>query len=1156
MEKFILGLDMGTNSIGSAIVRCDDNKNPIGLIALHNRIFQEMVEADTRVPKNKKRREKRGARKLVRRYKLRRTNLIQMLVKNGMLPENMPEKGREMVFNSMGDPFSLRAKGLDEPLTPHQFGRVLMHLLKRRGYRSNRGAKYIELMKHPKVVELSKSELQDGDEVEGKDKVKADDRKKVLAGISQLHEAMKESNCITLGQFIYKTCSERNHEPRRITKLTFNDITLYADRKLYEDELNLLWDKQKQFLPLSDGFKAQIFDAIFSQRPMKIQKNLVGKCSFELSRKRAARALLEAQEFRMLQEINDLLVKLPYTPFVPLTQEQRTILLPALDDINNLNDKGQLTWANVKKVLGLDKKAKFNLQETSKNGLSGNRTNLALSKTIPEHWKNFNPQQNQALITDLLTIHDKKTLFSRLINEYNRANNPWLFSSEEAYALATLELEPGYAKHCLKVISKLLPFMRNGMNYHDACQEAGYLRKDQIAVKQQASLPTPPNVANPIVQKALFEARRVVNAIIKTHGRPQLIRIELARDLKSSKEHRKKIQDQQRKNQKRNEDAEKKIKQWAKTHPEYGITLENQNYVSREDKLKYKLWEELGGDSLCPYCDSETPISPQMLFSGEAEIDHIFPLRRSHDDSYLNKVLCHASCNREKRKQTPYEAWGSTDRFNQILIRLERLEKQGKFDPRKLAKIKETKFEGEGFVAAQLNDTRYISVAVKNYLEQLGIPVQVSTGKATATIRWFLGLSNILPKKTSAPKPDAEPDEETESGDEQDKKSGTIKKREDHRHHAIDAFVIALTDKKLFDELTKRYQYFEKTGKRPEEKLENLWTWNTLRSNIKEVVMNSVVSFTTNRKISGALHAEMPFGKSHYIEEVEVNKLKEDIIKAEPYQPDAEGWIIEKEIRELLMSNLKTGKVQGKDLPEIVNVARTCYVKRIPVKKVLKKGYVKNQHGKKTWIVDQGVKAVLEDWLKSNDPKKVEENPPIMPNKKNPEKSNPIKSIRVATKFRPASIRCIGKGQNQFFELGKNHHVVIFRHKGTDKRKGKFITMLEAASRVRKPPIIKTDYPEFKPSEWEFEMFLCKNDMVEFDISDNRVAKYLNLGKPIYRLEDMSGSDDSLYFRHHTVTETGRANRHGTIQCKPQTMPQGYKKIIIDCLGNVTPCND
>ncbi len=406
-----------------------------------------------------------------------------------------------------------------------------------------------------------------------------------------------------------------------------------------------------------------------------------------------------------------------------------------------------------------------------------------------------------------------------------------------------------------------------------------------------------------------------------------------------------------------------------------------------------------------------------------------------------------------------------------------------------------------------------------------------------------------------------------EGDEEQNEKSGTVKKRDDHRHHAIDALVTALTDKKLFDEITKRYQYYEKTGKKPDEKLEKICYWNNLRDDVKNILMQSVVSFALNHKISGELHAEMPFGASYYLEDIAVKNLKPDIIYAEPDSPNTESWIFEKNLRALIRSWWKTNKNVTKNdkkpFPlkddgtplEKVKIANRCYVKRKPVKDALE--YVANEPGKKTWIVDAGVRNVLSKWLKvsGNNSKSAEQNPPLMNNdrtkKKKREKPNPIKTVRVATKFSPSSIRCIK--QSQFFELGSNHHVVVFRHKKTAERKGRFVTMLEAALRVKNPPIIKADYPEFEHSEWEFEMFLCKNDMVEFDISDSRVAKYLNLGKPFYRLEDMSGSDGSLYFRHHTVTETGRKNRHGAIQCKPQTMPEGCRKIILDCLSNIIP---
>ncbi|MBI2559764.1 MAG: type II CRISPR RNA-guided endonuclease Cas9 [Planctomycetes bacterium] len=1095
MENFTLGLDIGTNSVGWAIVECDDNKKPTRLIDLNARIFQEMVEGPEykRVPKNKNRREKRGARRLTSRYKERRTKLVKLLIENGMLPKSMENmEDWKKTFNSIGEPFSLRAKGLDEPLTPHQFGRVLMHLLRRRGYRSNRGAKYIDLMKHPEVVKLSKPELEDDDTSDDEDKKKVDERKKVLMGISQLQKEMEK--CQTLGEFIYKTCRNQNHEPRRITQLEFNDITLYANRKMYEDEFNALWDKQKNYLPLTDVLKVQIHEAILFQRPLQIQKNLVGKCSFEQSRKRAAKALLEAQEFRMLQELNDLNVTLPNDTPNSLTQEQRNKLVEELNNPEKLNDKGLLTWSEVKNLLGLGKKVKFNLQETAKNGLSGNKTNLALSKAIPEHWSKFSPQDKHALIEDLLTIQDKKALFERLINQHNRKGNRWTFSSEEAYTLATLELEKGYVKHCLKVINKLLPDMRKGMNYHDACQKTGYLRKDQIPIIQTPELPSPPYVANPIVQKALYETRRVVNTILKVYGRPNSIRIELAREMKASKKHREKIQKEQTKNKERNEEAKNEI-------------LKYQNSVSGEDIgkdiIKYKLWKEQ--DEQCAY--SGKHIHPPTLFSesGEVEVDHIFPLSRSHDNSYLNKVLCLKSENDEKDNRTPFEAWGGTEKYQNILRRFEKL----KIDQRKLKKIRETNFNADDFVAAQLNDARYISVTAKNYLEQLGIPVQVTTGRATAEIRRLLGLNNILPKRHQLA---AESNENDVEGDNEEvKKSSTAKKRDDHRHHAIDALITALTDKPLFDELTKRYRHKEKTGKWPDEKLEKFWGWDNLREAVKETLIKSVVSHTVNRKIWSALHKEMPFGKrTYYLEGI-------------PHQ---------------------------------------YYVKRIPVKEALK--YTENNPSKKTWIVDQVVRNVLTEWKASNNPADVGKNPPKMPNKKYPEPCahalnalNPIKSVRVAKTFSPSSIRCIGKEETQFFELGSNHHVVIFRNKETGERDGWVVSMLEAASRVRKPPIIRTQYPEFDPNDWEFEMFLCANDMVEWDIEDpkwqeKQKEEHQSLGLPVYRVQKISQgkSGITITFRHHSVTATEDKDNWGVLRASPSTIR--CKKIIMDALGKYT----
>ncbi len=1014
-KEVILGLDLGTASIGWVKLEKDKYKRPKRIIDIGTRIFKEMLETGTseakRETKNKNRREKRGARKLNRRFKARRNDLVNILLEYGLLPESIKDKtDREKIINEIGEPFDLRYKGLDEPLTPHQFGRILLQIMKRRGYRSNRGAKYIDLMELPEVIKLKQAEANTQDDI--KNTVKGTDEykklKKVLGKIQLLERELKNINkdkketdkgYTTLGSFIYKTSKENGHKPRRITNLKSGEDELFATRQMYEDEFKLLWEEQKKHLPLNSEMKEKIHRTIFRQLPLKLQKNLVGKCSFEFAKKRAHKARLEAQEFRILQELNDLRIEKHGThEATPLTIDQRQLLLDALDDPNMLNQSNTLSWTKVKDILNLNNKDKFNMQRTSKNDLHGNKTHLALLKTIPKRWAEFKLPEKIALVEDLLTIHDKKDLFLRLFNK----DKPWRFDTKEAYSLATLELESGYMKHCLQVIRRLLDHMqldenKKGLDYHDACQKAGYMRKDQKIISKKTQLDAPPYVANPRVQKALFEVHKLVNKLMLDKKDPiTAIHIELARDMKTSKAHRIKTQAQQYENRKRNNEGTKELTRMAEEHPDLHIRPDH-----HDDILKYKLWQELGTPATCPY--SLKTLAPHQLFNGDVQIDHIYPRSRSCDNSYGNKILCFTLKNKEKGNKTPFEQWGGTEKFQEILRHLEGQVKLKVFPQNKLDKIKNPDFNAKDFVERQLNETRYICIIVKNYLEQLGIPVQVTTGQATAEIRHLLGLNNILPK------PPVE--------DEID--NTKKKKRVDHRHHAIDALVTALTDRKLFKDLQERYRHREQNHQWPEKRLKSIWSWKTLREDTQKALMNSVVSHNVNRKIHGALHKDMPFGRSYYLEDIKVEKVTKeikDLIKSNPEKPDSQSWIVNSHTRKFLQSWLKEQEASKKkisfELPvkadgtpiKTIKIAHRCYVKRKPVKDVLQ--YVNNPVGGKTWIVDEGIRHILSDWMRlhKNNDNELKESPPLMPNNKS-SKQNPIKTVRVASKFGASSIK-------------------------------------------------------------------------------------------------------------------------------------------------------
>ena len=227
------------------------------------------------------------------------------------------------------------------------------------------------------------------------------------------------------------------------------------------------------------------------------------------------------------------------------------------------------------------------------------------------------------------------------------------------------------------------------------------------------------------MQKALHETRKVVNAIVRQYGKPDIIRVEMARDMKLSKRQKEELQREQNKHKKANEIAEKILRE------EFGI-----QHPTRADLQKYRLWEEC--KEVCPY--TGTVISREMLFSPEVDVEHILPYSRSLDDSYMNKTLCMAAYNRQvKLNNTPYEIGkGDPLEYARILQRIKPLPfpKHRRFEQKEI--------DTEAFVARQLNDTRYICVEVRGYLQQLGVPVEISKGEATATLRHRWRLNTML----------------------------------------------------------------------------------------------------------------------------------------------------------------------------------------------------------------------------------------------------------------------------------------------------------------------------------------------------------------------------------------------------------------------------
>ena len=789
-KKKVLGLDLGSNSLGWALLEEIDGEIS-SVIDLGSRIFTKAVEEKVPTPKNVKRRDMRLGRRVIQRRAGRKQRMQNYLLSLNLLPEELSDHLQpEILLNEIGNPYQLRAKALDSELTPLELGRVLLHFVARRGFLSAKKQIAGDLVDDPDTIAY----LNELDDKPTKDKEEG----AFKADISIVRQAINDSGARTLGEYLYKLeqgkCKRnRNHDGGH----------LRTDRKMYQDELAEVWQQQSQYFPhLPDDFmedKKGVKQIIFYQRPLKLKKDRIGKCSLEPKKYRAAMARLEVQRYRYLLDINNLQYFERHTDqWLGLKDEDKQNL------VQYFEHNPKITLTKLKNELGLDKQTKINLE--TKN-LKGNITACEVRSVLGDSWDNYTKKQQALLVEDLLSINKKSALKARLITH-------WDLSKIQAVKLCLLEFEPGHGNLSLKAINKLLPYLKQGLIYSDARVKAGY-DYDKTDLEPQEKLGTPEETANPIVNKGLHELKRVINAIIKQYGKPDAIRIEMARDLEMNTKRYKENEARQAKNRKANETAVEKYKEQTQG-----------KYPSHDDKIKYRLWEEQ--DHRCAYSNKAIPV--HAIFTAEVEIDHILPYKKSLDDSYMNKVLCYTAENRNKGDRTPKDVWrDNEEKWNQITQAISKW--KGLDTKVKRFYTTEEELQKRDFISTQLNDTRYISKLALEYVGQLGCDVTASKGATTAWLRHQWGLNSLI--------------------GETDKKDRT-----DHRHHAIDAAVVACVDRSL-------YQKIVTWTKNNEQKLKITPPYPNFKEELDEKLKHLIISHCSQRKLSGALHEETGAG---YIE--------------------------------------------------------------------------------------------------------------------------------------------------------------------------------------------------------------------------------------------------------------------------------------------------
>lgn len=491
-----------------------------------------------------------------------------------------------------------------------------------------------------------------------------------------------------------------------------------------------------------------------------------------------------------------------------------------------------------------------------------------------------------------------------------------LVYSERVVQLARATPAPGYCNLSSRAIRKLLPLMlgEGGPLTYGEARDQIYARSSTPPVDRLAPLNTViPELTSPVVRRTLSEMRKVINALIIEEGyKPDRIHIEVARDLRTDKQGRKDIVDRQKLDRAANDSA-------AQIATEMGILDRN----GRPMVTKVKLAQECGW--CCPYTGE--PFGAEELRTGEVEIEHIIPQSMIPGDSFDNLTLAYREANAVKGDKPPHAAFnGNPAGYNWIAI-LERVSRfKGKDEYAKLKqqtsctagskssgkskdgakrahpKLRLFKLEGtreqpsdalkkhcEGFTHADLAQTAWMTRAACGYLATLyGVPVDAPhlrdedgngkrrvyavAGAATGFLRRNLG-TYIKGADSEAPEDKYWRDLNTILWPTQDiaipgRTRDGKKSRADHRHHAIDAIVVAMATPSLVNRISqaagsnsaKRRRYLRVSVRRAAAA-----AWPTIYDDIKAAMYGGidsqgvewpelVVSERLSRRLQGELH--------------------------------------------------------------------------------------------------------------------------------------------------------------------------------------------------------------------------------------------------------------------------------------------------------------
>lgn len=759
------GLDIGIASVGWAVL--GENR----IIDLGVRAFDKAETAKEGESLNLARRSARLLRRRLRRRAWRLTKLNRLFKREGLIAHTSALLSP--VTHSL---WQLRVEALNRKLNDEEWARVIYHLCKHRGFH------WISRAEEKAAEDDSKSE-----------------GGKVKQGLAGTKQKMQENSYRSAAEMVLTEFPEAQRNKQ-------GDYSKALSRVLLSEEFALLFQRQRELgnSHTSSEFQEKVLGNGDKKSGLFWQQNpslsgaallkMLGKCTFEKSEYRAPKASFTAERHVWLTRLNNLRIVIDGTTR-PLNDTERRIALPLpYSQAGDLSYK-QLGSALIKadcldkdrfKFTGLNYRNKQTADEKVKDPETATLCKLpawqTLHKTLKDaglesEWQKISTEALEGrpqLLDDIawvLSVYKEDAEVEAKLRELALPNQDKLVQ-----ALSYVSFDK-FSNLSLKALRQIVPLMERGQRYDEAVAnipayghhsqlhvvgtgEHKYLppfyqerdKDGRMVFNEDMDIPR-----NPVVLRALNQARKVVNALIKEYGSPHEVHIEMARDLSRPLKERLEIKKEQEGYRDRNEKAK----------TDFASDFNIVGAVKGKEFEKYMLYREQQGK--CAYSVEAMDIN-RLFEQGYVEIDHALPYSRSFDDSKNNRVLVLARENRNKGNLTPYEyldGKSDSERWRQFVAFVEGNKTYRTAKRSRLLRQDFGADEAKGFRERNLNDTRYICRFFKNYVEQY---LQLhSDSEAKRCVVLSGQMTSFLRARW-----------------------GLVKVRSDSdRHHALDAVVVA-----------------------------------------------------------------------------------------------------------------------------------------------------------------------------------------------------------------------------------------------------------------------------------------------------------------------------------------------------------------------------